>query len=137
MKSVAALPLRSTCRMLRPSINVLSNCQLDRFHHCSNRPGSKALKTIIHEDVGGLRSILGSNQELTKCISHLLIGFSNRLIRRKRPYGFVVLPAGPKEGSGGFEALAPALQELEQVKSVTVQGRHHFNRYRQLDACIR
>jgi hypothetical protein len=34
----------------------------------------------------------------------------------------------------GFEALAPAVQEIEQKKALTPQGRHHFNRLRQIDA---
>lgn len=34
----------------------------------------------------------------------------------------------------GFESLTPVLQEIEQSKAPTVQGRHHFTRFKQLDA---
>jgi len=34
----------------------------------------------------------------------------------------------------GFEALAPVAQEVAQTKALTVQGKHHFNRYRQFEA---
>jgi hypothetical protein len=36
----------------------------------------------------------------------------------------------------GFEKLAPILKEAEQEKALTVQGRHHFNRYKQIDALV-
>lgn len=36
----------------------------------------------------------------------------------------------------GFEDLAPAVQEAHQAKAMTPQGRHHFNRYRQIDALL-
>ena len=34
----------------------------------------------------------------------------------------------------GFESLAPTLQEVKQTKALTPQGRHHFNRFKQIDA---
>jgi hypothetical protein len=34
----------------------------------------------------------------------------------------------------GFETLAPVLQEQAQTKAVTVQGRHHFNRFKQIES---
>ena len=34
----------------------------------------------------------------------------------------------------GFESLAPTLQEVKQTKALTPQGRHHFNRFKQVDA---
>jgi hypothetical protein len=34
----------------------------------------------------------------------------------------------------GFEELAPVLQEQAQTKAVTVQGKHHFNRFKQIEA---
>ena len=36
-----------------------------------------------------------------------------------------------------FESLRPMLQEVDQSKAITVQGRHHFNRGRQMDALQR
>ena len=33
----------------------------------------------------------------------------------------------------GFEGLAPVLQEVEQTKAITPQGKHHYNRFRQLE----
>jgi hypothetical protein len=34
----------------------------------------------------------------------------------------------------GFEGIAPILQEIEQSKALTPQGRHHYNRLKQIDA---
>lgn len=34
----------------------------------------------------------------------------------------------------GFEALAPALQNAAETKSLTVQAKHHFNRYKQIES---
>lgn len=34
------------------------------------------------------------------------------------------------------EHLAPIIQEAEQHKALTKQGRHHYNRYKQLEALL-
>jgi hypothetical protein len=36
----------------------------------------------------------------------------------------------------GFESLVPAIQEIKQAKALTPQGRHHFNRFKQVDALL-
>lgn len=46
-------------------------------------------------------------------------------------------PAGPVSTGSLFsdlEPLKPVLKEMEQSRAVTAQGRHHFNRARQIDA---